>query len=406
MKRNYFIPLVILLLLLLITSGVIFYGKGYRIGQQKNGNPTITKTGLLSVNSEPNGAQVYINNNLTTATNDTVDLLPGDYTVKITKDGFLPWQKKVKIEKEVVTKADALLFPAAPRFENITSNGVENPVLDPSGRKIAFRIASESAKKNGIYILDMSSTPILSLQSSAHQITDDITATFSTSDYIWSPDGTNLIASISALPEPIYYLLNSTGFNDTPRNITALLPSMQDQWTQQKIELATSRTNGLKNELKQLIKDDFNALAWSPDDDKILYSASRSATLPVIIKPRRIGIDTLREDRIIKENDLYVYAISDDINFKVMDAHEISCKDKEVVCSNEIQWYPDSDHLIIVKDRMINIMEIDGTNDTTVYAGPFIDHYVFPWPNGSKIVILTNFNNPAVPANLYTIGLK
>jgi len=42
----------------------------------------------------------------------------------------------------------------------------------------------------------------------------------------------------------------------------------------------------------------------------------------------------------------------------------------------------------------------------TLYAGPFIDHYVFPWPDGSKIVILTNLSNPSVAPTLYTIGLK
>jgi hypothetical protein len=93
---------------------------------------------------------------------------------------------------------------------------------------------------------------------------------------------------------------------------------------------------------------------------------------------------------------LYVYDIQDDVNMHIAAADP----------SLPIQWFPDSNHLIVIKDKKIIIMEADGTNSTTIYAGPFIDNYVFPWPNASKIVILTNFNNPGVPPNLYTIGLK
>jgi hypothetical protein len=51
-------------------------------------------------------------------------------------------------------------------------------------------------------------------------------------------------------------------------------------------------------------------------------------------------------------------------------------------------------------------MDYDGQNKTTIYAGPFIDDYVFSWPDGSKILILTNLGNPSILPNLYTIGLK
>ena len=69
-------------------------------------------------------------------------------------------------------------------------------------------------------------------------------------------------------------------------------------------------------------------------------------------------------------------------------------------------WLSDSKHIIYVEKGKINIMDYDGINMTTVYAGPFIDHYVFPWPDGSKIVILTNLGNANTSPNLYTIGLK
>jgi hypothetical protein len=51
-------------------------------------------------------------------------------------------------------------------------------------------------------------------------------------------------------------------------------------------------------------------------------------------------------------------------------------------------------------------MEYDAMNKTTVYAGPFVDGYVFPWPDATRLVILTNLGNPSITPNLYTLGLK
>ncbi len=399
MRRQLLSSIFILFLLLAATVLVILYGKGYRIGNLFNGRPTISKTGLLVTTSVPDGAQVFINGNLTTATDDTIDLLPGEYTVKITKEGYFPWEKKVQIQKEVVTKADALLFPTAPRLENITSSGIEHPVLDPSGKKLAFRVASQSARKNGLYVLDMNSTPILTLSSSARQITDDVTDFFSKATYEWSPDGEEIIATITNDETQLstYYLLRANTFNTTPQNITATLPTIKDTWETERQEKAEARISGLPKKLKSLITDNFKIISWSPDDTKILYTASRSAEIPMVITPRHIGLDLMREVRNIEEGNVYVYDISDDFNTKILDKSEPTLP---------VQWMPDSDHLVIVRDNKIQILEDDGTNNTTVYAGPFVNSYVFPWPNVSKLVILTNFNNAGAPANLYTIGLK
>jgi hypothetical protein len=407
--KQLFASTLVFLFLILGTVLVILYGKGYRIGNLFNGHPTVSKTGLLVATSKPDGAQVYINGNLTTATSDTLDLLPGQYTVKISKDGYLPWEKTVVIKKEVVTKADALLFPTAPRLESITSSGVDQPLLDPSRHRIAFRIASQSAKKNGLYVLDMSGNSVLTLQSSTRQLADDVTDVFSQSNYSWSPDGQEIVASIAATEDTAsYYLLNAGSFNDPPQNITALLSTTEDQWNADKAEKELARMNSLRKPLKLLINSNFHIISWSPDETRIMYMASRSAELPVIINPRRIGIDTVREDRNIKQYSVYVYDIQDDVNMQVFAVDQTVCDKLPSVdlCHPPIQWFSDSDHLITVQDKKINIMEWDGTNSTTVYAGPFIDDYVFPWPDGSKVVILTNFNSQGVAPNLYTIGLK
>ena len=75
-KKQIFVSLSVLLLIIAVTILVIMYGKGYRIFVQ-NGQPTLSNTGILNLSSDPTAAQVFINGHLTTATNNSLNLTPG-----------------------------------------------------------------------------------------------------------------------------------------------------------------------------------------------------------------------------------------------------------------------------------------------------------------------------------------
>lgn len=393
------------LFLLVATVIVILYGKGYNFsfGDGKIG---ILGTGLLAATSQPDGAGIYINDHLTSATNNTVSLSPGEYDIKIVKSGYFPWQKKIKIEKEVVSSAYALLIPTAPKLDNITYLGVSNPVLDPTRTKIAYTVSSsEDPRKNGVYILDMGLRPILTLQSSSTQIVDNTIDNFSQSSLSWSPDAKELVATISAAPNIATTYLLKTGFNQNPQDVTATLEAVTASWNEQKEDQDMSSLFGLKAKLQSVIKENFKILSWSEDETKILYTATTSANLPLIINPPLIGTNSQPEERNINKGGVYVYDIKEDKNFKILDSMP-SSQSPDFINSFPLNWFSDSKHLIYVADKKIIIMDYDGQNKTTVYAGPFIDGYVFSWPDASKILILTDLGNPTISPNLYTIGLK
>lgn len=405
MRKQLLFPFTVLTILILVTIIIVFFAQGYRVNIG-NGTPQISKTGILVATSKPDGAQVFINDELATATDNTLDLTPGDYVIKITKEGYFPWEKKLKVTEKLVTKAEALLYPLAPKLESITTSGIINPILDPSNTKIAYQVASQSAIKNGIYVYDMNARAVLSLQTASRQIIGDSPTTlFSQANVSWSPDGLQLIATLSGTTNTTY-LLNANETNTTPRNVTATLPTIQAQFAQDLAEKQQAQVAGLRKPMRDMIAQNFSILSWSPDDTRILYMASRSATLPLMIKPRLLGIDTLREARDIQEGGVYVYDIKDDRNLKIVSDTSSICIKTATNCSIPINWFVDSNHVIFVHDRQIHMIEIDGTNDTTVYAGPFIGTSVFPWPNGEKLVILTDLNNPTILPNLYTISLK
>lgn len=404
MKKQIIISALILLFLLTGTTLVVFYGRGYRFDFNKTG-PNLSGTGLLVATSSPDGAQVIINGHLTTATANTINLAPGTYDVKIVKEGYLSWEKTLVIKNEVVTKADALLFPTAPKLESITNLGAQTPVIDPSRTKIAYTVASQSATKNGIYILDTTARPILTLQSSSSQIINDTINTFSKAKLQWSPDGSELLASIPGEASTTTYLLETNGFNQSPQDVTETMDSVSAAWDKQKTDKESSLTDGLPTTLKTIVTSDFRIIDWSADETKILYVASQSAQLPLIITPRLIGTDSTPEVRIIQKGTIYVYDIKEDRNYKILDSLPNS-DSLDIYSASPIVWFPDSKHLIYDHSNKIDIMEYDATNQTTVYAGPFVDSYIFPWSDGSRIVILTDLGNPSTAPNLYTVDLK
>jgi hypothetical protein len=406
-KRQLFLTIGIICFLLIGTTLMVLYGRGYRFGFE-NGKPDLSKTGILAAKSTPDGAQVYIDDELRAATNENINLSPGTYKIRIQKDGYFPWQKTIRIQEEVVTLATARLFPIAPELDSITTIGVLNPVLDPTKTKIAYQVASQSAsKKNGIYVFDMSSNPVLALQGASRQIADDTRDILSGANILWAPDGQFLIASTSSLVGlPTSYQLRSQSFNENPQDVSAVLQNIELEWDEEKTQKERALNNRLRRQARTLIADNFTIIEWAADNTKILYQAKRSAELPLIIKPRLIGINNLTEERRIQKDAVYVYDIKEDTNFKILDALPDDCNLFVSCPSLPVQWFPDSNHIIHVANSRIDIVQYDGTNRTTVYAGPFISTHVFPWPDSSRIVILTNLNNPSILPNLYTISLK
>lgn len=408
-KKQVLIPFLVLAFLIGITVLIVLYGRGYRLGFQQ-GEPQLTKTGILNITSKPVGANIYINDHLTTATNNTINLTPGKYKVKVAKEGYYDWQKDVDIQKEVVINADVTLYPKAPTLQSVSTFGVDSVVIDPSGTKLAFQIGSQSAVKNGIYIFDMTSRsfPVLAGQSNSTQLANDTLDLFSQAHLTWSPDGKQILASTSASPENVtYYLLKTDGINETPQDITATVTSVTDLWQEQRQEKNQALLKVLKPKVQKFAKENFHILSWSPDENKILYQAKEDTDMPVFLTPRRIGNNVLYERRDLEKGAVYAYNIKEDTNTRIVEPIEQLCNPLvSEDCVTPFSWMPDTAHLVYVHDDKIDIIEDDGANITTLYAGPFLDEYVFPWPDGSKVVILTNLNNTSVSPTLYTIGLK
>src|SRR3990170_3558809 len=139
MNRRLLIYIATVVILVIGTATAIQFAKGYRPDLKSR---EIRGTGLLVTNSIPIGAQVFLNGKLTTATNDTTNLPPGEYEVEIKKDGYISWKKTLKIEEELVTQAIARLFPAVTDLRPLTFTGASNLTPSPDGQKIAYVVTT------------------------------------------------------------------------------------------------------------------------------------------------------------------------------------------------------------------------------------------------------------------------
>jgi hypothetical protein len=118
-----------ILFFILAAPTVLLYALGYSFDWQKK-KPVLT--GGLYLKSIPKKAKVYLNDKPKKETPAFVKrLLPKDYQVKVTKAGFRPWQKKLKVESKLVTEArNILLIPLNPKIEIINEKLPENFSLE------------------------------------------------------------------------------------------------------------------------------------------------------------------------------------------------------------------------------------------------------------------------------------
>jgi len=404
--------LLFLLALFLISAAsivVIKLGQGYRPDLSTK---SLQPTGLLVATSTPDGAQVFINGKLKTATNNTLNLPPGKYEVELKKDGFFPWKKTLEIKKELVAKTDAYLFSSFPDLRALTFTGAQNPVLSPDGTRVVYAVSSSSASltKQGLWVLDLTDRP-LGLSRGPRQIVKNTPQLdFSQADLRWSPDGKQVLATFkttigkgkTAKTKIQNFLLETDKANplSSLTDITPTINLLFQSWKKNQQAQLQAQISKLPEKLLSTFTDNTANIQFSPDETKILYTATASASIPQGLIPLPPVVSTQKEERNIEPNRVYVYDLKEDKNFFISESP--TTKDQS---PKTISWFPTSKHIFIVQKDKIIIKEYDGTNETVVWSGHFVNSFAFPFPAGNRILILTTLGKNT-PPNLYAVSLR
>lgn len=357
MSKKFVVTIVTLLIVALGAGTAIFLAKGYTFSTTEK---RIVGTGIITITSEPDAASVFVDGHLTTATNATISSLPTKtYAVKVTKEGFIPWEKSVEVKEGLVTDLKVTLYPAIPTIYPLSFTGVASPILSPDASKLAYVVPG--GKKPGVWVWTMTKNQPISFARSSepHQIASNTTTDFSKATLKWSPDSKQVLATVGSNN----YLLNSDSLNTDPRDITAILDGTLKGWQDDVSSKDVSRIETVKDPALRKIASDSALLKWSPDETKFMTDAK-------------------------------VYDLVDSKNYPLPSA-------KDHI------WLSDSRHIILVEENSISIVDFDGVNRAVIYAGKFDNNFVFPWPDSSKLVIISSFPTPtASEPNLYGINLK
>ncbi|MBU4210910.1 PEGA domain-containing protein [Patescibacteria group bacterium] len=386
----------VLTVIILFTSLISLLARGYRPNFKKGF--TVRSTGLISATSTPQSASVYINDRLITATDDTINLPPDDYHIKIQKDGFLPWEKDIKVIKEVVTQTNVTLFKSSPELKPLSLSGAINPVLNHDKNKIVFSVASASASKNnGLYLIELNNTPmhlnkIVPKQLSSNSFNLD----WSKASFEFSPDSKQILAQFANNSTSYLLSLDNPIVPQNLYDITHQIPIIKKEWQEQEATEIETILGKLPKEIRPLISTaSAQNIQFSSSETKILYLASSDQQISDNIITPPPSQSTQAQQRKIQKDYYYVYDIKDDTNFQIANKSDIP----------SISWIPNSNNLVFVQEDKIKSIEYDRTNQITLFAGNFDQSLIAPLTNGQEIVTLTSAYDGA-PKNLYSIGIR
>lgn len=389
-KRIFFVFIFLGIIFLLIA-----FARGYRPNLKEK---KLVATGILTVNSLPKSAQVFLNGELKGITDINLTLPPGKYLVEVKKDGYLPWKKEIILKGELVVNLFPTLFSINPSLSPKTNIGITRAIpVDDTGKTLFF-VEKDDLEKDGLYLFDINKNA-LSFFPSLKPLVKKIQfppvfdkGDFASAEIQFSPDYKQamLIWQESA------FLINLDEENSQPFDISTSYQTLVSAWEEEKKQQEVKILTAFGKDLVKVASDSFKIIAFSPDETKILYQAKKNFSLPAFLKTPLLVTNQTQEDRQLKINQIYVYDRKEDKNYHILTNSDL----------NQIFWYSDSRHLVFMKDKKITIADYDGENEQIVYSGPFEKEFLMVSGDG-QLIILANLNPEVNPyPDLYRVSLK
>lgn len=194
-----------ILLFLVAAPLIILYASGYRYNFKAH---RLQKTGLLIIETKPKAAKIYLNNQLNKNTTpaELKNLLPDEYLIKLEKDGYYPWTKKLKIASNLTTFANNII---------LFKKGL--PILKQPGLIIW---AKQAPNQNKLIYLELTDNnyqiKLFDLQNQEEKIIFETMANSQILPLSWSPNNKKLLVSVGYNS----YLIINTETKST-QNLTA-----------------------------------------------------------------------------------------------------------------------------------------------------------------------------------------
>jgi len=188
------------------TPAVILYSQGWRLDWD---HKTVTHTGGVYVRVTPPRASIFVDDGFVKRTDfffDSAlitDLLPGEYHLRIEKEGYIPWKKTLSVQSSQVTEAkEVILFPNTIAFQALFSS-IKHVWPSPDTSTYIFQ---KQINSNSWELISWNSQnkkeTVLLFETSNSTSIENIT---------WSEDSRNILVEISRNEKPQYLIWDLTG---------------------------------------------------------------------------------------------------------------------------------------------------------------------------------------------------
>jgi len=195
-------PILYTLILFLVASGIYFYANGYRLDIFKQ---EITQNGVITVESSPFGADVYVNEKLVGKTPKSTSVKIGTYHITVKRDGYYNWEKDIDILEGKSTPIFPWLIKQDPKYTTLwTSAGtIEKYWVNENNDHLLFLTKETNGYTLWEYTLnpalwDFTTNPSEILKLDSNNI--DITL---------SPSGLQALLNVTSGTTSQYYILNT-----------------------------------------------------------------------------------------------------------------------------------------------------------------------------------------------------
>ncbi|MDD5731579.1 MAG: hypothetical protein PHU42_01690 [Patescibacteria group bacterium] len=199
----YFFISLVLLALAAVCLGIIFYASGYQFNWKAR---KIEKTGMLMINSQEDSLKIFIDKKQVEAVQSrsvvvlsssyTLTILPGEYDLEIQKDGRIPYDERIKIEPELVTKiSDVLLLPDKISDENILTREMTSYSFSPDNKKIVYQTPDNKVLTYNI-------------NTAGEKMLDEKTIPEKIASYTWEVNSGRVALKINKKEGNYYYILD------------------------------------------------------------------------------------------------------------------------------------------------------------------------------------------------------
>ena len=160
---KYLLKVFVYLGALLIAIYLVILASGYKYDSRRN---NFVETGNIYINSNPKDVKIYIDGKLRSkkAPFKLGYLLPGNYQVKVEKDGYKSWEKNLEVKAGLVTyESEIILFYNNPKTESFVDtqnikgmkiNAAKNEILYFSDSAVYSKKTDTNAEQKIIELND------------------------------------------------------------------------------------------------------------------------------------------------------------------------------------------------------------------------------------------------------------